>query len=226
MNEKNRPANGQANGPKYSSPGAPLPATWTSREAYLLAAVCLIAGLVIGYLFRGSAGLSVATPATATMPTGQTPVQPSAPAVPPTAEQLAPLAAPMLTALKADPKNVDVLVQLGNLYYDHKVFPEAIQYYTQALALRPDNPNVRTDLGTAYWYSGNAQQAILEYDKSLKADPNHTPTLMNMGIVKMNGLNDAAGAIAAWERLLKQNPDFPEKQRVLELIAQARASKK
>jgi cytochrome c-type biogenesis protein CcmH/NrfG len=49
---------------------------------------------------------------------------------------------------------------------------------------------------------------------------------MNIGIVRLNGLNDAAGAIASWEKLLRVAPQFPERQRVTELIAQARAASK
>jgi hypothetical protein len=50
--------------------------------------------------------------------------------------------------------------------------------------------------------------------------------MMNMGIVKLNGLSDSKGAIAIWEKLLRDNPQFPEKQKVRDLIAQAKASGK
>ncbi len=206
--------------------------TWTSREAYLLAMVCLLVGAALGYFFRGSAAsipsAAIQTAASPAMPPSGAPPggMPPASGPPPTAEALSSIAAPMLVALKADPKNADVLVQLGNLYYDHHVYTEAIPYYARALEVRPKDVNVRTDLGTAYWYTGDAKKAVAEYEKSLAVDPQHTATLMNMGIVKMNGLSDAKGAIAIWEKLLKDNPQFPEKQKVLDLIAQAKASGK
>ena len=134
-----------------------------------------------------------------------------------------PLAAPLLAVLRVDPKNVESLVQLGNLYYDHHVYPQAIEYYARALELRPNDVNVRTDLGTAYWYSNLPQQAVKEYEKSLAINPSHPNTLFNLGIVRSQGLQDAAGAIVAWEKLLKTNPDYPEKQRVLDLITKARS---
>ena len=200
--------------------------TWSSREAYLLGLVCLMAGLLIGYQFRSSsvppatAGASVSAPSSQTgMPSpGSGPAE-SAPA---TVESLQPLAAPMLAALRVDPKNADNLVQLGNLYYDHKVYSQAIEYYSRALELRPSDANVRTDLGTAYWYSNLPQQAVKEYEKSLAKNPSHANALFNLGIVRSQGLNDPAGAITAWEKLLRLNPDYPQKQRVLDLIAQAR----
>ncbi len=201
--------------------------TWSNREAYLLGLVCLMAGLLIGYLFRGSSApvtssgqLVANAPGQASAPgTGSTPPG-STPAL--TAESLQPLAAPLLAAVRADPRNVEALVQLGNLYYDHQLYPQAIEYYSRALELKPNDVNVRTDLGTAYWYSNLPQQAVKEYEKSLAINPSHPNTLFNMGIVRSQGLRDPAGAIAAWEKLLKTNPGYPEKQRVLNLIAQAK----
>jgi len=201
--------------------------TWSSREAYLLGLVCLMVGLLIGYLFRGSSAPLATSGQSISNPPGQfgTPAAASMPPAanaPATAESLQPLAAPLMAALRVDPKNVENLVQLGNLYYDHQVYPQAIEYYTRALELRPNDVNVRTDLGTAYWYSNLPQQAVKEYEKSLAINPSHPNTLFNMGIVRSQGLKDPPGAIAAWEKLLKTNPDYPEKQRVLSLIAQAK----
>jgi cytochrome c-type biogenesis protein CcmH/NrfG len=218
MNERKR------NGNRNPAEAGPVKETnvWSAREAYLLATVCLLAGLLLGYLVRGSGGLTATAPVAAVnaAPAGQN----TAPTH--SAADLAPLTAPLLAALRADPQNADLMIQLGNLYYDHHVFDEAIRFYSRALEIRPKDVNVRTDMGTAYWYSGDARTALAEYDKSLQVDPNHAPTLMNIGIVRLNGLNDAAGAIASWEKLLRIAPQFPERQRVTELIAQARAASK
>ncbi|HWQ03487.1 MAG TPA: tetratricopeptide repeat protein [Candidatus Nitrosotenuis sp.] len=208
------------NGNRISQEVSPPAASnaWSPREAYLLATVCLLAGVVLGYLVRGSGSIP---PAPANSVSAATSTSTSPPSH--SAADLEPLTAPLLAALRADPKNADLLIQLGNLYYDHHVFPEAISYYSRALELRPKDVNVRTDMATAYWYSGDAKTALAEYDKSLQVDPNHAPTLMNIGIVRWNGLNDAAGAIAAWEKLLRVAPQFPDRQRVLDLIAQAKS---
>ncbi len=204
-------------------------ATWTSREAYLLALVCLTAGLLVGYLLHGSppglgpvVGPTPGAPAAsgAGLPLSGAPAVAGAAA---TAASLQPQAAPLLAALNADPKNVETLVQLGNLYYDNRVYPEAIEYYTRALDVRPNDINVRTDLGTAYWYSGSPEKAVKEYEKSLAIDPSHPNTLFNMGVVRSEGLKDNVGAIAAWEKLLNSNPQYPEKQKILDLIAKARS---
>jgi cytochrome c-type biogenesis protein CcmH/NrfG len=226
MNEQRRSTSNEPPA-QSATPSGAQSGTWSNREAYLLAMVCLLVGAALGYFFRASApSVPVAATQSASMPASAPPQgsMPAASGAPPTVEELAAIAAPMLAALKADPKNPDVLIQLGNLYYDHRVYPESITYYKRALELRPKDVNVRTDLGTAYWYTGDARNAVAEYEKSLAVDPQHSATMMNMGIVKLNGLHDAKGAIAIWDKLLKENPQFAERQKVLDLIAQARAS--
>jgi cytochrome c-type biogenesis protein CcmH/NrfG len=215
--------------PKFNSTTARL---WTTREAYLLALICLASGLVLGYLFRGSSSPAVARVNAPAPPASEASVA-SPPVMPPTAgapalsgAALEPFVAPLISAAKADPKNADGWAQVGNLYYDHKDFTDAITYYKRALEIRPNDVNVRTDLGTAYWYSGSAEKAIAEYEKALTVQPGYAQTLLNLGIVRMEGLKDNRGAIAAWQKLLAANPQFPEKERVLALISQAQSQGK
>lgn len=206
--------------------------TWTSAQAYVLAIFCLGFGLVLGYLFRGSAPVTSA----ATAATASEPVPAGMPGVPASlaapgagqmnpqqaAEMVGKAAQPLLDNLKRNPRDFDNLVKVGNLYYDSKLFPDAIKYYDQALKVRPENSDVRTDMGTAYWYTGDADKAIGEFNRALKYNPTHPGTLFNMGVVKWQGKMDPAGAVQAWERLLQTNPNYPQKQQVLDLIDRAK----
>lgn len=108
--------------------------------------------------------------------------------------------------LAADPKNVTAAIQLGNLLYDAGRHAEAVPYYRQALTIDPKNINVSTDLGTALWYSGNADDALEQYGVSLSIDPRHEPTLFNIGVVRLEGKKDTAGAIEVWQRLVSLDP--------------------
>jgi cytochrome c-type biogenesis protein CcmH/NrfG len=197
---------------------------WTSTQAYVLAVFCLLLGVALGYLFRGSASpgttMASSTPAN-NLPQGMD----SAPAQP-TPEQLkqmfAQAASPLLDALNKNPNDFDSLVKVANLAYDSQLYPDAIQYYQRALKIHPDNADVRTDLGTAYWYTGDADKAIAEFQKSLKVRPDHPGTLFNLGVVKWQGKMDPAGAVAVWQELLQRNPNYPQKQQVEEFIAKAR----
>jgi cytochrome c-type biogenesis protein CcmH/NrfG len=200
-----------------SQSSSSTPAGWTGTQAYVLAAACLLLGVALGYLFRGSA--SPSAPAAASSATQNGPQQPSA------AEALAALAqaaAPLMEAVNKDPNDYDSLVKLGNLFYDAQQFPNAIQYYERALTIHPENPDVRTDMGTAYWYSGNADKAVAAMEVSLKYRPGHPQTLFNLGWVRWQGKADPKGAIEAWQQLLKTNPDYPQKQQVEQYIAKAK----
>jgi tetratricopeptide (TPR) repeat protein len=124
--------------------------------------------------------------------------------------------------LARDPKNLDAAVKAGNLLYDAKRYAEAIAFYQQAFSLNPSDINVSTDLGTALWYAGRADEALAQYQKSLAINATHGQTLFNVGIVRADGKSDYTGAVAAWDTLLKTNPQYPDVPRVQTLIADAR----
>jgi cytochrome c-type biogenesis protein CcmH/NrfG len=197
--------------------------TWTNSQAYVLAAFCLMLGVTLGYLFRGSASQDVAATAAQTASNGApqgmgqgqiTPEQQKA--------MVDRAAAPLLQAVQSNPNDFDSLVKLANLYFDGQQYEQAILYYERGLTITPDNPDVLTDLGTAYWYAGSPDKALYDFQKSLKVRPNHPGTLFNMGVVKWQGKGDPAGAVAAWQELLKTNPDYPQRQQVEEFIAKAK----
>jgi tetratricopeptide (TPR) repeat protein len=200
---------------------------WTTTQAYTLGVVCLVAGLAIGYLLRGSDGFTSGTPSSrAAAPAGQSSASFPMPSAgmnlgAQTAEAVDKAAAPFIAQLQANPNNAEVATRIGNLYDDAKMYAKAIEYYEKSVKLRPENPDVLTDLGTAYFYNGNPDQALKYFDRALKVRPNYPQTLFNIGIVKWQGKNDIKGAVTAWNQLLQTNPDYPDKQKVQELLAQA-----
>jgi len=215
QSEQSQSANDRTSTSAIGSPGA-----WTGTQAYLLAAFCLLLGVVLGYLFRGSAS-PVAT--TTTTQQGSEPRQQvPAPASADMQAALAQAAAPLLDAVNKNPNDYDSLVKLGNVFYDGQQYASAIPYYERALVVHPENPDVRTDMGTAYWYTGDADKAIAAMETSLKYRPGHPQTLFNLGWVRWQGKADPKGAISAWEQLLKANPDYPQRQQVEQYIAKAK----
>jgi len=116
--------------------------------------------------------------------------------------------------VKKDPKNLPALVELGNLYFDAGQPKEAIEVYSQYLALKPDNPDVRTDIGIMYRASGDLDRAIEEFKKAVQSDPKHVNSRYNIGIVLLHDKNDIQGAIKAWEEYLKVDTSSERAQRV------------
>ena len=64
----------------------------------------------------------------------------------------------------------------------------------------------------AYYYTNQPDRAIAQFQNSLRADPKHTKTLLNMGIVKAFGKQDLDGAAQAWEQVIALAPNSPEGQ--------------
>lgn len=193
-------------------------AGWTGLQAYLLAAFCLVLGVALGYLYRGSASPAPSAAAAASQDATSQKQAGAADAQ----AALMQAAAPYLEAVNKDPNDYDSLVKLGNLYYDAQQYPAAIQYYERAVTIHPENVDVRTDMGTAYWYAGNIDKAMEEMQISLKYRPGHPQTLFNLGWIKWQGKGDAKGAVEAWQQLLKANPAYPQKQQVEQYIAKAK----
>lgn len=202
--------------------------TWTGVQAYTLAVVCLLLGMAGGWLIRGSQSPTMPAGAeTATAPGGMggSPSGPGTNAQPNPAQmkQMADTqAAPLIEKLKSDPNNPELLASIGNFYYDAQQYPTAVDYYGRALKAKPSDAAVRTDMATAYWYMGNADTAIAEFNKSLTYEPNKPNTLFNLGLVKWQGKMDINGAVADWEKLLATNPNYEGKDKVEQMIAEAK----
>lgn len=198
---------------------------WTSVQAYLLAVICLLVGIAGGWFIRGSASPATVGTETASASTSA-PGMTNAGVQTPTPAEMQKMAdtqaKPLIEKLKADPANVEVLESIGNVYYDAQQYPTAIDYYQRALKVQPANASVRTDMATAYWYTGDADTAIAEFRKSLSYEPNKPNTLFNLGIVEWQGKMDIDKATATWQKLLDTNPNYEAKDKVLELMAQAK----
>jgi len=197
-------------------------AGWTSTQAYVLAVVCLLIGIAGGYLTRGSSGQTATAPGPSAQPSASAAAGPSQ--MPPQELQqaLAQQVPPLLKRLKSDPNNAELLADIGNMYFDAHQYDQAAPYYSRALQIQPLNTAVRTDLGTAYWLLGNADRAIAEFQTALKTAPNQANTLFNLGVVQWQGKTDAEAALATWQKLLDTNPAFAGKDKVVQMMAQAK----
>lgn len=118
----------------------------------------------------------------------------------------------LTTVAEQQPANPTPRVELGNLYFDSERYTDAIRWYAEALKLAPKDVNVSTDLGVSYYYTNQPDLALAQFDESLKIEPNHTKTLLNMGIVRAFGKQDLAGAEQVWQRVLELAPSSPEGQ--------------
>lgn len=199
---------------------------WQAKQVYAMATVCLLVGLAIGYLFRGSQ-----SPA---RPAPQAGRKQPATAGPMGGGQMPSLgdmkrmadtqATPLLEKMKSDPNNTDLLIQIGRIYRSTHQFKEATVYYDKALQVDPKNVPIRTELASCMYYDGDVEGAINQLQQSLHYDPKDANSLFNLGMIKWQGKQDGPGALAAWQELLKSNPqlDADRKATVKKLMAEAR----
>jgi len=191
-------------------------------ESIVIGVAGTVFGLIVGWILG----------------TQQGPARPFAQAAPPAAAQQLPSGAPsaaaaafdeaQATALRniaeKDPANAQSRVQLGNMYFDAERYQDAIQWYEAALKLSPNDVSVSTDLGVCFYYTNQPDRAVRQLEDSLRADPRHAKTLLNLGIVKAFGKQDLAGAAAAWEQVIKIDPNSQEAQAAQRSLANLQAA--
>ena len=131
-------------------------------------------------------------------------------------------AAPLLEKLKADPNNSALLSQVGGIYHVDHQFKEAEVYYDKAVQNDPKNVTLRTKLASSLYRNGDVDGAIAELNKGLSYAPKDANCLFNLGMIRLQGKRDGKGAVAAWEQLLKSNPELSveRKATVESLIAE------
>jgi cytochrome c-type biogenesis protein CcmH/NrfG len=199
---------------------------WSAKQVYAMAVVCLVVGLAIGYLFRGSQ-----SPAAPAQPVATAQPAASAGAMGghvPSLEEMKRMAdtkaAPLLEKLKSDPNNSGLLFQVGNIYKATHQFKEAADYYNKALQVDPKNVGARTEMASCMYYNGDVDGAISQLQQSLHYDPKDANSLFNLGMIKWQGKQDSKGALAAWQELLRSNPQLSaeRKAKVQKLMADAK----
>jgi cytochrome c-type biogenesis protein CcmH/NrfG len=202
---------------------APRPtAPWSTAQAYVIAICCLLLGATVGYLLRSSAFAPAPAAAVATHEAHPSATQGSQP---PTPDQMRHMAdkqvEPLLAKLKTNGNDPGLLAQIAASYFAAHQFADAATYYERLVAVQPSAKNL-VSLGNALYYSEQPDKALAIFDRALALEPGSADALFNVGVIKWQSQNDPKGAIAAWQKLLKLNPDHPHRAQVEEMIARAK----
>jgi len=178
-------------------------------DSIVFAVAGVLFGVIVGWVL-GSQQARTAAPAApvAQAAASQGAAQQGSQAIPLDQERVRALE----SVAQQNPGDAQPRVQLGNMYFDAEMYPQAITWYEQAFALQAKDPNLSTDLGVAYYYTNQPDRAISQFEHSLSVDPQHTKTLLNMGIVRAFGKQDLEGAAQAWEQVVAIAPNSPEGQ--------------
>ncbi len=206
---------------------APARTSLAPSEVYGMAVICVLMGLVIGYLLPCTH--SKAVPARISAVPAMSAGAPHHPDSPggriPTLQEMKHMAdkqaEPLLQKLKADPKNSALLAELGAIYHSTHQFKQAADYYGQAVELDPKSVELRGKLAASMYRNGEVDAAIAQLNRALTYNPSDANALFNLGMIKLQGKRDGRGALATWQRLLKSNPQLSadRKAQVQKLMA-------
>jgi cytochrome c-type biogenesis protein CcmH/NrfG len=119
-------------------------------------------------------------------------------------------AAPLLDKLKGEPNSSALLAQVGAIYHGSHQFKEASAYYGKAVQIDPTNVALRNKLASSLYRSGDVDGAIGQLNQALSYAPKDANSLFNLGMIRLQGKGDGKGAVAAWQQLLKSNPQLSE----------------
>jgi len=133
-------------------------------------------------------------------------------------------AEPLIAKLKDDPKNADLLSQIGKIYFSTHQFKDAADYLNKALEIKPKDNPTRTLLASCLYYDGDVDGALTQLGQAIANDPKDANALFNLGMIRWQGKKDTKGALEAWGRLLRTNPQLEpaKKAQVEKLMAQVR----
>ncbi|MFC1855773.1 tetratricopeptide repeat protein [Thermodesulfobacteriota bacterium] len=109
-------------------------------------------------------------------------------------------------ALEKDPDNIEIIVSLGNNYFDAQQYYKAIEFYNKALAINPNRPNVLVDLGIMYRRTENLEKAIEVFNKAIEVDPKHPNAQLNLGVVYNYNLKKYDESLKYYEKFLELAP--------------------
>ena len=138
------------------------------------------------------------------------------------ADLLAEIGRILSRAYEINKQDYDVLVALGNIYFDigyfkkdNIQFQKARNFYSLALQQKPNDVDVRTDLGLTYFLTNppENERAISEFQKSLQTNSKHEKTLQ----VITQALLSQNNAVEAEKYLLKLKEVNSENQYLAEL---------
>jgi len=196
--------------------------TWNNLQTYGMAATCMILGIAAGYFLHApvEAKSSPMNAAVAPNPTSA-PTNMQMPSAVDLKRMADKQVAPLLERLQKNPKDAGLLAEIGRSYMAAQQFESARQYYEESLAVKP-RADVYNELAFVYVKLGDLDKGIETLNRALAIDPKNPGILYNLGFYEWKGKADPKAAIAAWNTLLKVDPNNPRRAEVEQMIAQAK----
>jgi len=89
----------------------------------------------------------------------------------------------LIEALRWNPKNMEALIMMGNIFANYRNDIDTAQlYYNQVVAIEPDNYLALNNIAGVLAKSGKLAAALAFFDKALAAQPNYPNTLYGIAL--------------------------------------------
>ena len=112
------------------------------------------------------------------------------------------------TAYSLNSKDMDIYINLGNVFFEKGANDNALIVYKKALELSPHNAKLHCNLGYLYWGKGEIEEAVKEYEKAIKYDNTYDIAYNNLGVIYLDDLGRVQKAKELFELAKKYNPNY------------------
>jgi len=109
--------------------------------------------------------------------------------------------------LAKKPDDVELIIQLGDAYFEQRNFAEAVTYYKRSLKLKEGDANIYNDLGLSMHYIGNSAEGLSYIEKGIEKSPFNQRIWLTKGFLLAYGVGDLDAARAAWEKARAIDPE-------------------
>lgn len=104
--------------------------------------------------------------------------------------------------------------ELGELYFQHSRFKDALDQYYKALTLSNRKPELTMKVVECYMRLGEPDKALRELRSLIKEYPGFLSARVRLGRI-LYDTSDMPGAVEQWEAVLHRDPNHAEASRLL-----------
>ena len=113
--------------------------------------------------------------------------------------------------------------ELGELYFQHKRYDEAIEQYERALGLSTRKAELKMKIVECHVKKGDEALAAKELKVLVQEFPRFVPARLKLGLMYFNAKNIVA-AIEQWENVLLRDPDHPVALRYMQMAQESKTT--
>lgn len=109
------------------------------------------------------------------------------------------------TAVRLDPHSAGAYLNLGTIYFNGRMWPNAETFYVKALEADPNYPLAHFNLANLYDERGDAVKALYHYKAALRLNPHYADAHYNLALLHQNR-GRIMEAVRHWKIYLKLDP--------------------